>query len=406
MHRSLFRCLGLGFAFAVAACAPNAQVGEGSEGGAGGESSGGGASGADVPMQSAGRAGGGGGGTVGVATGGSGPIAGAGGDPTGGSGGRPLMGICPIAPPIDETDNDVVQRCTQPLVAAVGNGRRRALSVDGQNWFGDVWFPSGGTDQNEESHRDVAIGNGLVVMVGDGGIFVSRDAGLTFAKTDMGRSLHNSSVVFFKGAFWIAAGGGVHTSSDGLQWKSWKENDMLPGGLKASFGAQAGATDGKQALFVSGRSYRSFNGQAWSQGNISGGGIDDLTFGNGRFAGVSSFSASSAISTDGRVWSADASGNDLRFDTIVWTGKQFFASGSRYDGNAQTSPDGLTWTRHKMNTPIGAVTMLGDIYVGANSGTLYRSTDGRNWTLPHRAAGDINWGFSRLASGPVLKASR
>lgn len=56
-----------------------------------------------------------------------------------------------------------------------------------------------------------------------------------------------------------------------------------------------------------------------------------------------------------------------------------------------------------MNNAIGAVTRLGTNYVGANAGTLYRSSDGRNWTVPHKAAGDIRWGFTSMTTGQVLK---
>ena len=416
MHRSFSRPLAAGFVLIVVSCAPNAQIGNGNEGGDtsqggdGGSEQGGEGGGGQATQNSAGTSGAAGGkggssgGAPGAGNGGNGTTQGTGGAANGGTVGSAMAGACPTAPPFDEADRTLVERCTQPLVAAVGNGLRRAFSFDGQTWFGDVWFPSAGDDQNEESHRDVAIGNGLVVMVGDGGIFISRDAGLTFSKKDTGRSLHSSAVVFFKGAFVIAAYGGVHTSADGVEWKSWKEDDMLPGGLRASFGARDGATDGKKVVFVSGGTYRSYDGETWSQANIAGGGVDSLTFANGRFAGVGS--DSSAVSTNGSTWSGDSSGSGLRFDTIVWNGTKFFASGSQYDGNAQTSPDGLAWTRHKMNTPIGPVTMLGDVYVGASAGTLYRSADGRSWTAPHKAAGDSNWGFTRLATGPVLKSSR
>lgn len=312
-------------------------------------------------------------------------------------------GTCPAAAPFDESDQDLVARCTRPLVAAVGNGLRRAFSYDGQAWFGDVWFPGSGDDQNEESHRDVAFGNGLVVIVGDGGILTSFDAGLTFVKKDTGRSLHNSAVVFFAGAFWVVGGGGVHTSADGMTWKSWKQDDALPGGLKASFGASDGTTDGKIAVFVSGSTYRIFNGQTWSQGSMGGARGDSIAYGKDRFAVVSGFANASGSSPNGTTWTAGSGDGGLRFDSIVWNGTQFFGSGSQFDTNAQTSTNGLTWTRHKMNNAIGAVTRLGTNYVGANAGTLYRSSDARVWTLPHKAAGDIRWGFTSMTTGQVLK---
>lgn len=343
-------------------------------------------------------------GSAGVA--GSVGLAGAGGPNRGGmngsaggsSAGSGGDGVCPAEPPFDESNQALVAECTRPIVVAVGNGLRRALSHDGTTWFGDVWFPGGG-DENEQSHRGVAIGNGIIVIVGDGGILTSRDGGLTFVKKDTGRSLHNSAVVFFQNAFWVA-GSGVHTTKDGLTWQSWKDSETLPGGLRASFGATDAESDLEKAIFVNRSSYRRFDGNTWTEGPVPNGSAERITLGNGRFAAVSSFGGQSAASTNGTAWSGGMGG--LRFGDVAWDGSRFFASSSRFDPNGQTSTDGLTWTKYRMSTGIDAVARHDGILVGSNGATLYRSTDGRMWTAPHAAAGDNKWGFTSIRSGRVL----
>src|SRR5450432_434213 len=112
--------------------------------------------------------------------------------------------VCPIAPPFDDSDARVVQKCTRPVFVGVGNGQRRIVSYDGHTWEHDEWFPNQLADQNENSHRDVAIANGIIVIAGDAGILVSSDGGATYAVVENGR-LHDAGLAFFQGALWVVS---------------------------------------------------------------------------------------------------------------------------------------------------------------------------------------------------------
>src|SRR5450432_2433742 len=188
---------------------------------------------------------------------------------TSSSGGQAFdSGACPTAPPFDDTDPAVLENCTVPIAVAVGNGLRRAVSLDGQIWSHEVYLPDSSlTDQNENSHRDVLIAKGLIVIVGDGGVLVSADKGETFTVSHVGR-FHDAGLAYFQGAIWVVSNLGTFATSDGKVWLEWPADAMVPGGLPGAFGANAGTVvGGSKLLTVSNRNdhARVFDGTAWTE---------------------------------------------------------------------------------------------------------------------------------------------
>ena len=343
-----------------------------------------------------------------------------GGNSTGGSGGADLGGgdvSCPTKPPFDETDAALVEKCTRPVVVGVGNGLRRVASENGQTWDVDEWFPDGMPDQNENSHRDVLVANGIVVIAGDGGLLVSLDGGQTYS-TQSSERLHDAGVGFFQGAFWVVSSGGTFSSSDGTNWTTWPGDTPLPGDLPGKFSADSIATTSSKLVAMSGRDnkYRIFDGATWTEYDFGPelGSLARISFGADRFAIVSwaccdesMFAGLRANSSDGVSWNvvtnASPGAPDYRFGDLIWDGQQFFATASQYDNRGYTSTDGLDWVPRTMTVSLGTITVLDGVYIGSNGATLYRSTDGTTWTMTHTAVGDDNWGFTRLASGRVLQ---
>ena len=282
---------------------------------------------------------------------------------TGASAERPTTstdgGACPTAP-FDDSDQGVVDRCTVPIAVAVGNGLRRALSLDGQTWDHDVYTPNDGADQNEYSHRDVVIAKGLIVIVGDGGVFVSFDAGETFTVTHTGR-FHDAGLTYFQGAIWVVSDFGTLSTVDGTTWKEWLGTATLPGNVPGTFGANAGVVVGDGKLFaVSGRDghRRFFDGTTWTEQTFdsSYGSLSASAYGGGRFLVLGSaccdtamYAGLRATSPDGVTWTlltnASPGSGDYRFGDVLWTGTQFFATGTQYGKETYVSSDGLTWDR-------------------------------------------------------------
>jgi hypothetical protein len=303
------------------------------------------------------------------------------------------------------------------VLVGVGNGLRRIVSYDGHTWTGDVWSPDPSiSDQNEHSHRDVAIARGIIVAVGDGGIFTSTDGGGTFTNVDTTR-LHGSIVASFRGAFWIVSTAGTLQSTDGTSWTGWRDSTVLPGGgnLPAIYEPSSYVvTDSTLYVFGGNGTYRTFDGTTWAERTIPGaGGLGSSALGAGRFVVVSNGACCGqpnaglrAASTNGVDWTvaSDTSGNDdVRFGDVLFDGAKFFATASQYDNRTFSSTDGISWTATQINVGLGSLVRIDGVWVGTNNADLYASTDAVAWTKTHTATGDAGWGFTQLTVGKVLK---
>jgi hypothetical protein len=369
------------------------------------------------PGDSAGATGSGGIGGAGGAAGAAG-AAGSAGAPSGADGG------CPTAAPFDDSNAALVSACTVPIAVAVGNGLRRASSHDGVTWDHDVYMPDTGTDQNENSHRDVLVARGLIFVVGDGGLLVSSDGGETFPIAKAGR-FHDSALVYFQGVIWALTNLGTLSTTDGKTWNETAAGATLPGNLPGPFSGTGGAavSSASKLVAISGRntSARVWDGVTWSEHAFDPtayGSLGSAAFGDGRFVIVggaccdkTGLSGLRATSPDGVTWTpltnaTAGAAATLRFGSVIWQGTHFFATATQYDKRSYTSTDGLAWTISQTNVGIGAVAVFkgsgGTAYLGANAALIYRSDDGVTWTLVHTGIGDAKWGYTAIRSGVVL----
>ena len=326
--------------------------------------------------------------------------------------------VCPTSPPFDDADAALVAQCTRPVAVAVGNALRRAVSYDGNIWEHEELFPNELADQNENSHRGVAVGHGVIVIVGDGGILVSTDGGATYDQVDDER-LHDASVGIFKGAFWVVASTGTYTSADGITWTSWLGDTMLPGDLKGAYSGGAMAVSDTLLVAMNGRddSVRTFDGATWKEHPLGEGfgQLSSIAYGGGKFAIVgygccdeAALAGLRANSDDGIAWTlvtnASPGADDFRFGAVLYDGTRFMATASQYDGRTYFAADGLAWTAQSSSAGIGPVTFFQGTYLGARGAEIDRSTDAATWTMQFQGGGDAGWGFSSIASGRVLKA--
>ncbi len=340
---------------------------------------------------------------------------------TSSSGGQAFdSGACPTVAPFDDSDQAVIDNCTVPVVVAIGNGLRRAVSLDGQTWDHEVYLPDPSlSDQNENSHRDALIAKGLIFIVGDGGVLVSSDRGSSFTVSHAGR-FHDSGLAYFQDAIWVVSNLGTYATSDGKAWQEWPADMTLPGGLPGAFGANAGTVvGGSKLLTVSNRSEhaRVFDGTTWTEQTFGAdyGSLSGAAFGNGTFlilgdacCDKSMFAGLRATSLEATTWTVQsnatsATSPNLRFGDVVWDGTRFLASASQYDKRTYVSSNGLDWEARDTNVAIGPLTSFEGAYLGAQSAVLYRSTDGITWNMTQTGIGDQKWGFNHLRAGHVLR---
>jgi hypothetical protein len=337
--------------------------------------------------------------------------------------------VCPTSAPFDDSDPAVVAACTQPVLVAVGQGQRRAISFDGVTWPRDEWFPTTAfTDQNENSNTDAAIGKGVIVVVGDGGIQTSTNGGDSFTTTKTDRQ-HGACVAYYNGQFVVVSGGATNVSSDGTNWTSWGYNDKVPGNLSGNFlgsSCTIGPSGGQNVLVVlngTTGTYRIYDGTTWVERplptNYSY--YSRLIWGGDRYVVTGSFCCDEkpnaglrGYSTDLVNWtiidnSATGAANDVLGGELGWDSTQFFITGGVWDTDAYTSTDGLVWNQMtlrdvtaKSTAAIGPWAVFNGLYVGAHLSVLYTSPDRQNWTQTYTAVGDKMWGFAKIRVGNVL----
>ncbi len=276
------------------------------------------------------------------------------------------------------------------VYVAVGYGGDRLRSIDGVNWeLAAEWTPHGGDDR--DNLISVAWGNGKFVAVG-GGVTDKNGLGgriLTSAdgkdwKEHPGRSFRVAPILFGNGRF-VAGGPDYHLlrSTDGATWEAaGKISDPNATHFRlAAFG------DG---LFVfSGNGRRSDGHEIfWMVSSKDGTAIESertdlpplrgMAFGNGRFVAVGPDGLRMS-SADGATWEHEVREPKLNLYSLVWTGKEFLASG---DGKGFSSTDGKTWT--PWPKPLRCDVLYADaargVWIGTSwPGKMWSSADGLEW---------------------------
>lgn len=294
------------------------------------------------------------------------------------------------------------------VYVAVGYGGRRIRSTDGVNWdLAAEWAEKGGDDRN--NLISVAYGNGTFVVVG-GGVTDKNGPGgriLTSAdgkewKEHTGLKFRVHPVLFGQGRF--VAGGPDYRllhSTDGAKWET--------GGKIA----EPAATHFRMGAFGNGSFVFAGNGRKseqeihWVVTSKDGTAIENertdlppvraMTYGNGRFVvvGPDGLRMSSA---DGSKWEHEVKEAKVTLDSVVWTGKEFLASGS---GKGYASADGKTWTPWPKPVPCSVLYANAErqVWIGTSwPGQMWSSTDGVEWKRTKEMTPN---GINAAAFGPA-----
>jgi hypothetical protein len=275
------------------------------------------------------------------------------------------------------------------VYVAVGYGGRRLRSTDGVNWeITAEWAENGG--DNRDNLISVAFGNGTFVAVGGGVTDKKGPGGRILTSSDgkewkelPGYKFRVSPVLFDNGRF--VAGGPEYRllwSKDGATWET--------GGKIAEPAAthfRMGAA-GNGVFVFAGNGRKSEKEIHWVVASKDGTAIDSeridfppvrgMTFGNGRFVvvGPDGLRMSSA---DGAKWEHEVREEKLTLDSVVWTGKEFLASGG---GKGFASADGKTWQPWPKPVPCSVLyaDSARNIWIGTTwAGNMWSSTDGLAW---------------------------
>ena len=330
-------------------------------------------------------------------------------------------------------------------------------SADGIVWTdaGSSAYPSFTGDG-----RGIIYGNGVYLKTSGWNkrsVSVSRDMGTWTEVSLPGNDFSlERKIYFFKGTFFVLGGPGyLASSTDGVNWKmatssplerirsiSFGNGGWVAAGDKSIYSSTDGmswtpqySTDGGgyyltavaygNNRFVAAGLYNAVltspDGRQWSKATL-GFSLNDVTFGNGLFAGASGNNL--VTSPDGINWAVRESYppkdyTGTRFFRIIFGNGTFAALG--YDNELTkdvvcTSTDGISWTRHALDTGYWN-TVINDISYGNNaflivgdSGYVYRSSDGANWSKTQAGAPIPGGGISyndryRVAYGDGLFVS-
>ena len=192
---------------------------------------------------------------------------------------------------------------------------------------------------------DIAFGNGLYVVVGDGGTIITSPDAINWTSRVSGTVNTLFDITFANGRFVaVGDGGTIITSPDTINWIT----------------RTSGTTN-----------------------NLLG-----ITFANGRFVAVGD-GGTITTSPDAITWTTQISGVTEQYIDITFANGLFVAVG--FNGIIITSPDTINWTPRTSGTSniLYNVTFGNGLYVAVgDDGTILTSLDAINWTT--RTSGTSN----------------
>jgi hypothetical protein len=250
---------------------------------------------------------------------------------------------------------------------AFGNGRYVAVGDDGTVVVS--------TNARDWSVHTADYGDFISIAFGDG-LFAALAQGLLYTSSDgvtwTNRALPANRVVFGAGRF-VAAGGPLLSSDDGVSWVEHGTNWL--GGTRA-------LTFGNGIFLIN--SYNgaltSSNGIDWVHHAEARVVFPSIAAGNGVF--VAHNYSQLVVSTNGLDWESVLIFNDGNyFDEVRFANGQFYALGTKL----LTSADGRSWAE-RMSQPEGgmrltsAVGSAGQTIVVGDEGLIFVSSDGAMFT--------------------------
>jgi len=255
------------------------------------------------------------------------------------------------------------------VVSASGNKgdwQKNSIDLFKQSYRDIIW--------NEARSEFIAVGY-------EGSVLISPDGFVWNEKTNINDE--NWNAIIWDGSQYVATGfyklKSVHTSVDGKAWSHFTGgHDFTSIAVGDVVGTKTYVTTSYSFL------YNSTDLEAWNQTVVTGGiSSQHVIFANDMFVIVGSYAAKAriAVSMNGSNWnvaSTPATANGLM--RIAWSGNEFVAVGVN---TILRSEDGANWAPYGDNK-INArdVMWSGDEFLLVDyAGTIYSSTDGRNWTV-------------------------
>ena len=279
--------------------------------------------------------------------------------------------------------------------------------------------------------NSVAFGNGLFVIVGDGGAVLTSTNGLAWeAQTLTAEGMPDLSGITFDQGLFVAvsddANGSIWTSPDGRNWTnrgidfgvsfrgvsaaegkfiavgntivvSTNGLDWEPGEVPANYLGQETLLEHiafANGIFLAaqdsgGLVAASTNGLDWRDITPTNGlSLGRVTGGNDRFVAVEGNSGGVSLSTDGVVWSApvvtNSDGQTCSDPHLCFKDGLFVATGD--NGLLFTSPDGNSWSFHQQQhvipfVPEMMINVAGRYFAAGGAYGIATSTNGSDWEI-------------------------
>jgi len=319
--------------------------------------------------------------------------------------------VCPTVAPFNANDPTIRDNCTKRIFLAGGDDFRLTVSVDeGKTWQRVQPANVAGDDYV----NDIAVKNGVVIVMGLPGAYTSVDRGLTFSIV---ANISHNSFDSYGGLITPGPDQVLLTDNEGtyasLDGRTWAAQIPFPDKSHPSgFGGHYhGHAFGNQTfvIFQDMNLVRTYDGKAWTEATLASIDFRAVVYANGKFVGVGSgpMGSGSATSPNGKDWTfqyKDAANASLAGQgCLTFNGTRFtmYAAGN----SAYTSTDGTTWTKQTVTPGLEWVVFQEGAYFGVGAGKLWLSQDGLTWTSAHDFAANetSNINGSRLAVGRILK---
>jgi photosystem II stability/assembly factor-like uncharacterized protein len=271
----------------------------------------------------------------------------------------------------------------------VARGGKVFRSPDLENWT-EVFAGFEGTENQTNNWEGMAFFNGKFVAYGPlERLLISSDNGTSWTEVPLEFESGMVDHVEWNGRLYLSGGSdAIINSSDGITWERFSP------GRDLSLGAIAASPDRILALDDSSGVLASDDGETWTR-ILENENPDfrSVAYRDGIYVALANGDLLFR-SVDGVNWTLaeDASGINANFAGVAALDVGFVAVGGR--GEVATSPDGLSWntgTFLDFTYIIREVSVAnGILFAGSDSGTIYHTSDGVNWTETDTGAGSGN----------------
>lgn len=286
-----------------------------------------------------------------------------------------------------------------------GNSGKCATSTDGTSWVVNNNLNS---IFNGSYISHISYINNMFVAVGGAGRCATSTDGITWTTntnfTTTFSTTYNVDRIIYGNGMFVAIGNDISTgyksrcitSTDGITWS-----------VNASFSSAMGSNkpvssiaygNGRYvAVGINNNSIVSTDGITWTNNATFGSYFynptytyrtaKDITYGNGKYVVVGDYS-NTAVSADLINWIPSQTAltlfgdgtSNISFSSVAYGNGVFVALAS--NGRSAVSTDGITWIANVNNAVKGTKVTYGKgIFLAANGTSLYKSTDGINWTI-------------------------